>query len=247
MNLCIDIGNTRSKLAVFDEEGSLKKLIVREKFSQTKLEKVVGKYEIKHAILSSVRKKNGKLKRFLDTHIESFIDLTVDIELPVTNNYHSPETLGRDRIALVVGASALFPKSDILVIDAGTCITYDFIDAQANYHGGSISMGLDMRFKALNHFTAKLPLVQRRDLDSHIGYTTETSIQTGLQCGVVYEMQGFIAAYRAQYPDLRVLITGGDANFFESRFKNQIFAVPNLVLKGLNQILTHNVQQAKKS
>lgn len=247
MNLCIDIGNTRSKLAVFDEKGSLKKLIVREQFSQKKLEKVVKKYSIKYTILSSVRRKNGKIKRFLDARTELFINLTPEIELPITNKYHSPETLGRDRIALVVGAAALFPKSDILVIDAGTCITYDFINAEAEYLGGSISMGVEMRFRALNQFTAKLPLVQPEDLDSHIGDTTETSIQTGLQCGVVYEMQGFIAAYRAQYPDLRVLITGGDANFFESRFKNQIFAVPNLVLKGLNQILTHNVQQAKKS
>ncbi len=245
MNLCIDIGNTRSKLAVFDSEGSLQKLIVRQTFSQKKLEKVLNKYDVQYAILSSVRRKNGKIKRLLEQRTEQYITLDPSVEVPIQNKYHSPETLGRDRLALVVGAVALFPNSDILVIDAGTCITYDFINANKEYLGGSISLGIEMRFRALHQLTAKLPLVEPQDLDSHIGDTTDSSIQTGVQCGVVYEMQGFIAAYQAQYPDLRILITGGNASFFESRFKNQIFAVPNLVLKGLNQILTHNVQQTK--
>lgn len=245
MNLCIDIGNTRAKMAVFNAEGSLVKLLVREDFSISKLDKVLQKYQVKHAVLSSTRKKNNKLKRLLESKVDTFIDLSPETAIPISNLYLTPETLGKDRLAGVVGAAALFPESDILVIDAGTCITYDIIDAQAQYHGGSILPGIAMRFKALHHFTERLPLVPRDLPESHIGDSTITSIQTGVLLGVVYEMQGFIAKYREQYPDLRVLVTGGDASYFESQLENQIFAVPNLVLTGLNQILTYNVQLPK--
>jgi type III pantothenate kinase len=246
MNLCIDVGNTRTKIAVFDNEGSLLKQLIREQVTSGKLEKILKKYQIKHAIVSSVRKKQGKYKRFLSNKILTFIELSAETPIPITNLYHTPETLGRDRIAAVVGASAIFPGSDILVVDAGTCITYDFIDAEARYYGGSILPGIDMRFKALNSFTDRLPLVQRDTLDSHIGDSTLTSIQTGVQFGVVYELKGFISKYRESHPDLRVLVTGGDAVFFESQMENQIFAVPDLVLMGLNQILNYNVHQVDK-
>jgi type III pantothenate kinase len=245
MNLCIDIGNTRAKMAVFNAEGSLVKLIVRDDVSTTKLDKVLQKYQIKHAILSSTRKKNSKLKRLLESKAELFIDLSPKTAIPITNLYQSPETLGNDRLAGIIGAAAIFPESNILIADAGTCITYDFIDATGQYFGGSILAGIDMRFKALNHFTERLPIAPFDLPESYIGDTTISSIQTGVLLGVVYEMQGFISKYRALHPDLRVLITGGDASYFESQLENQIFAVPNLVLTGLNQILTYNVQQQK--
>lgn len=245
MNLCIDIGNTRAKMAVFNAEGSLVKLIVREEVSSTKLDKVLQKYQIKHAILSSTRKKNSKLKRLLESKVELFLDLSPKTAIPISNLYQSPETLGKDRLAAAIGAAAIFPESNILIADAGTCITYDFINASGQYIGGSILPGIDMRFKALNHFTERLPIAPRDLPESYIGDTTISSIQTGVLLGVVYEMQGFINKYRELHPDLRVLITGGDASYFESQLENQIFAVPNLVLTGLNQILTYNVQQQK--
>jgi len=246
MNLCIDIGNTRTKLAIFSNEGSLKKLLIREKFRLNKLEKILAKYTITHAIISSVRNKNGKLIRLLENKVQFVLVFSPNTPVPITNLYRTPETLGQDRLAVVTAAATLFPKSDILVIDAGTCITYDFIDAEKQYHGGSILPGVDMRFQALEHFTDRLPLVERTNLDSYIGNTTFSSIQTGVQVGLVYEVQGFIAKYRETYPDLRTLVTGGDATYFETQFKNQIFAVPNLVLMGLNQILNYNVQLANK-
>jgi type III pantothenate kinase len=241
MNLCIDIGNTRTKVAVFDTDGSLIKLIIREDYTSGKLDKVLKKYEIENVIVSSVRKKQGKYKRMLGNKIKNFFELSHETPIPVNNLYHTPETLGKDRLAGIVGAYYLFPGSDVLVVDAGTCITYDIIDSTGNYLGGSILPGIEMRFKALNAFTARLPLVHRDLLESHIGDTTLTSIQTGIQFGVVYEMKGFISKYREIYPDIRVLVTGGDATFFESQMENQIFAVPDLVLMGLNQILNYNV------
>jgi type III pantothenate kinase len=241
MNLCIDIGNTRTKVAVFDTDGSLIKLIIREDYTSGKLDKVLKKYAIENVIVSSVRKKQGKYKRMLGNKIKNFFELSHETPIPVNNLYHTPETLGKDRLAGIVGAYYLFPGSDVLVVDAGTCITYDIIDSTGNYLGGSILPGIEMRFKALNAFTARLPLVHRDLLESHIGDTTLTSIQTGIQFGVVYEMKGFISKYREIYPDIRVLVTGGDATFFESQMENQIFAVPDLVLMGLNQILNYNV------
>lgn len=243
MNLCIDIGNSRSKLAVFSEEGELLQLVTRERFSQKKLDKVLKKYPIRQAILSSVRRRNSRIERQLSGQLQHFVRLNWELALPIENSYATPETLGNDRIAAVVAAHSLFPDSNVLVIDAGTCITYDFITEGGNYLGGSILAGIEMRFSALAHFTAKLPLVQRIDLDQEIGNTTLSSIQTGVQSGVVYEMQGFIAQYQKEYPELRVLITGGDADFFEKRLSSQLFKVPNLVLMGLNQILNYHVQQ----
>ncbi len=245
MNLCIDIGNTRTKVAVFDAEGSLIKLIIRNDYTSGKLDKVLKKYEIEHVIVSSVKKKQGKYKRLVGNKVKTFVELSHETPIPVTNLYHTPETLGKDRLAGVVGANFLFPGNDVLVVDAGTCITYDIIDSEGNYYGGSILPGIEMRFKALSTFTARLPHVHRDLLESHIGDTTLTSIQTGIQFGVVYEMKGFISKYRENYPDIRVLVTGGDASFFESQMENQIFAVPELVLMGLNQILNYNVNISK--
>jgi type III pantothenate kinase len=247
MNLCIDIGNTRTKLAVFDQDGSLIKLIIRDQFTSGKLDKVLKKYEIQHAIVSSVKKKQGKYKRMMGNKVKTFIELSHETPIPIHNMYQTPETLGNDRLAGVVGAAAIFPGNDILVVDAGTCIKYDFIDAEGRYYGGSILPGIEMRFKALHTFTDRLPLVHRDNLETHIGDTTLTSIQTGIQFGVVYELKGFIAKYREIHPDLRVLATGGDATFFETQMENQIFAVPDLVLMGLNQILNYNVIQTEEA
>jgi len=241
MNLCIDIGNSRTKLAVYDTDNSLIKLIIREEITVAKLDKVLKKYQIQHVIVSSVKKKQGKYKRILSSKVKFYMELDATSSVPVSNLYESPETLGRDRLAAVVGASTNFPNSDILVIDAGTCVTYDLIDQHKNYFGGNILPGLEMRFKALAHYTDKLPLVTKEIPDELIGKNTVGSIQTGVVFGMLFEMKGMIAAYRDKFPDLRVIITGGDAIFFESLMENQIFAIPELVLSGLNQILNYNV------
>lgn len=163
------------------------------------------------------------------------------LPLPIINHYATPSSLGVDRLAAVCGAKSLFPKENCLVIDAGTCITYDFIDMNANYLGGGISPGMAMRFQAMNTFTAKLPLVQPVSRPKLIGTTTESCMQSGVVNGVLGEMNEIIGQYQHEFGDLRVILCGGDAAFFENQMKRVIFAVPELVLNGLNSILIYNV------
>ncbi len=148
-----------------------------------------------------------------------------------------------DRLAGVCGAIELFKETDTLVIDAGTCITYDFVDKQKNYFGGSISPGLKMRFKAVHTFTAKLPLVDSANAVGLIGDSTESSIQSGVINGMIAEIEGIIMRYQDKYPGLRVILCGGDTAFFENKLKASIFAAPDLVLIGLNSILIYNVNR----
>ncbi|MDA9313033.1 type III pantothenate kinase, partial [Vicingaceae bacterium] len=154
----------------------------------------------------------------------------------------SPDTLGKDRIAAVAGAQGQFPNQNTLVIDAGTCVTYDFLTAEGDYLGGAISPGVQLRLQAMNDYTSKLPLLKWEGADNpqSIGDTTITSMLSGAVNGLISEMRGFIESYEKQYKSLKIVITGGDSNFFVKELKNGIFADPNLVLKGLNDILIYN-------
>ena len=150
------------------------------------------------------------------------------------------ETLGVDRIAAVCGAFALFPEKNCLVIDAGSCITYDVLDQKGNYCGGSISPGLEMRLKAMHTFTARLPLVKVNQQVNLIGNSTESCLQSGALYGVLAEIEGIVEKYNQNYAELRVIMCGGDASLFENQLKPTIFVAPDLVLKGLNRILLQN-------
>ena len=161
-------------------------------------------------------------------------------EIPGVNLYETPETLGYDRMAAVVGANEQFPHRDILVIDAGTCITYEFIDSKGQYHGGNISPGMQMRFKALHQFTGRLPLVDTNGRKLPMGRDTETAIRAGVMKGMEYEISGYIESMKHKYPELLVFLTGGDDFSFDSSVKSIIFADRFLVLKGLNRILNYN-------
>lgn len=240
MNLCIDVGNTRVKLAVFDANGYLVDCQVVPDLTIKVLSELLPKYSFKQAILSSVRSDHQTARTWLLEHLEQLIWLDQALPLPVQNDYKTPQTLGKDRIAAVVGATVLFPQENVLVVDAGTCITYDFITKNAVYKGGSILPGIDMRFQGMAHFTAKLPLVSSTELDSFIGNTTETAMQTGVLFGVLHELRGFRNLYCQEFGDIKVIVTGGNASYFESQLKNEIFAHPNLVLIGLNKILDYN-------
>ena len=167
--------------------------------------------------------------------------------LPINNLYKTPKTLGADRLGNLVGAHSLFQKENVLVISAGTCITYDVINSERNYYGGNITPGIDMRLKAMNTFTARLPLVKKEMTRELIGTTTKASMLTGAIKGASLEMQGFISEYKKKYPELMVILTGGDAPYFESAIsvgiadrKSKTFAVPHLLLHGLNEILLMN-------
>lgn len=243
--LCLDLGNTRIKAAVF-EGNELVFLQTYNKLSSEQLINLVSQQHITHSIISSVRNHPSYFNEVLQKESKTFIELSHLTPIPIQNNYATPHTLGKDRLAAVVGAITLHPHNPVLVIDAGTCITFDFIDAQHTYQGGSISMGIEMRFRALNTFTDQLPLIERQPIGNLIGNDTRQSILNGVIGGTIAELDGFIGHYCSQYPALIVLITGGDARFFESKLKSKIFARPNLVLLGLNKILDYNVAEDSK-
>jgi type III pantothenate kinase len=174
------------------------------------------------------------------TKAGKFILLTELTPLPVKNHYQTPKSLGKDRIAAVTGAWSMFPGRNILVIDAGTCITYDFINQQGEYPGGGISPGIRMRFKAMHTFTGKLPLIEPEDFDDLIGKSTTESLLSGVYNGVTGEIREIVRLYREKYGDVMVLITGGDHELLNNKLKISIFAVPDLVLLGLNEIFDYN-------
>ena len=168
------------------------------------------------------------------------IRLTHETPVPIKNLYKTPETLGADRLAAVIGANAIRPNRDLLIIDAGTCITFDFIDKHGQYHGGNISPGMEMRLKALHAFTAKLPEVTADGETPTYGDSTETAIRAGVYHGIAFEIEGYIRQLQKNYPQLLVFLTGGDRFSFDTNLKSSIFADSFLVLKGLNRILAYN-------
>ncbi len=247
MKLAIDVGNTLTKVALF-QDSNLIELNTFKEFTLEELKHFLSKPERKgnkvhYSIVSSVKEYDREIKEFLGNNYH-FIELSSKTDLPVSIKYKTPETLGHDRVAGVCGASALFGGENILIIDAGTCVTYDFIDKEKNYFGGGISPGIDIRFKALNTFTGNLPLVNRTDDFNLIGNSTEGSIRSGVLNGIVAEIEGVIKRYEDRFGQLKIIFTGGDTIFFDKQLKNDIFAVPNLVLNGLNEILDFNINRS---
>ncbi len=239
MNLIIDIGNTTAKLAVFDKD-ELIEVFRSPNDSLDCLPMLCTRYPLERGIASAVIPLSEAIRQQLRALPFHVVKLDYRTPVPVTNLYKSPQTLGMDRLAAVIGAHALKPGHDALVIDAGTCITYDFIDAAGRYHGGNISPGLQMRFKALHTFTGKLPQVEAEGELPLYGQTTETAIRAGVIRGMEYEIDGYITRLRKNYPSLLVFLTGGDEISFDSKLKSGIFADRFLVLKGLNRILSYN-------
>ena len=241
-NLVIDIGNTNSKLAVFKNRELVHYQRLKE-LDNKKLTEIIGTYQIKSATVSSVNEDSKALGFFLASKVR-YIPFTTEIKAGIRNSYQSLNTLGLDRWAKVIAANCLYPNHNCLMIDAGTCITYDVLTADAAYFGGSISLGINMRFNALNHFTGRLPLVKWGIADDiPAGTNTENAIKSGVLQGVVNEVEGFIAAENKKNEQLKIIITGGDADFLNKQLKNSIFATqiihePYLVLKGLNEVIT---------
>lgn len=240
MNLVIDAGNSLIKISVFRENIEL----FHEQFE---ISQFVGRIKsifkqfsnINNAIVSSVGSLSEKdiavISLFCKVH-----HLSNKSKTPFKNSYATPETLGVDRIALATAAFYHNPKGNTLVIDAGTCITYDMINDYGEYLGGAISPGLNMRFKALHQQTSKLPLLRAEDILDIIGNSTQTSIQSGVVNGISVEINGVIDQYNRRFKDLTVILTGGDALFLSKRTKNTIFANPKFLLEGLNYLLEYN-------
>ncbi|EAP87934.1 type III pantothenate kinase [Croceibacter atlanticus] len=240
MNLIIDIGNSRTKLAVFEDVTLKERTICSSNEIEKKIKEILENWSnITHSIISNTSTYPTEHLNFLEKYT-IVLQLNQFTSVPYTNNYNTPETLGLDRIGLVAGSAKAYSNENVLIIDAGTCITYDFIDSTNKYHGGSISPGLQMRFKAMHEFTAKLPLLKATDNVNLIGKSTSESMQSGAILGTCNEIDGFINRYKEKYPDLTVIFTGGDADFLSKRIKNSIFANSNFLLEGLNHILEFN-------
>ncbi len=236
MNIVVDYGNSSAKVGIFDQHG------LEKQYSFSTAEELKGflqNYSAERIIISTVAKDAHEVVTWA-THVSRKFILNSELPLPIRIKYATPESLGVDRIAGVCGARQKFPAEPCLVIDAGTCITYDFINRHGEFLGGAISPGMMMRFQAVHTFTSKLPLVSPPENLMLIGDSTETCIQSGVIYGVVEEMNGTIRRYREEFEGLRVILCGGDARFFENKLKGPIFAVPELVLSGLNSILNYN-------
>ena len=239
MKLIIDLGNTLKKFAFFQKD-EMKDYYSREDFGLDELERMLDEVPVKASILSSVINYPERLTDILAAR-STFIKLSNNTPLPIRLDYDTPETLGKDRIAAATGGSHLYPMRNVLIITAGTCITYDVVSPEKIYLGGAIAPGIDMRFRALNTFTDHLPLIEKSGENTLTGRSTAGSIISGVQQGVLAEMDGLIDRYRKEYEDLAVILSGGDAKYFDKKLKNNIFAVPNIVLVGLNIILDFNV------
>jgi type III pantothenate kinase len=240
MNLIVDIGNTSTKLAVFDGKTKLSQSRVDE-LSCEEFEKKLTGYKIQKAIVSSVKKLPPYISDLFFSHIPFVHVLSHRSNLPYKIEYHTPETLGSDRIAAVAGAFSLFPGTEVLIIDAGTALTFDFLSDNI-YKGGNISPGMTMRFKALNKFTARLPLVSPADSYSFPGQNTTDAIMAGVITGVVYEINEYIRTFENRHTDFNIILTGGDSEFLKDKINYHITYMPDIVIDGLNYILEYNAK-----
>ncbi|WP_264520452.1 type III pantothenate kinase [Flavobacterium sp. N1994] len=240
MLLTIDVGNTRIKAAVFEQNTLIELFIFEQEALLNKIHFLMHQYpKIVNLVVASV----GNVEKDLFLSIEDRVTIhfiTHESKFPFTNLYSTPTTLGIDRMVLASGAVLQFPNQNRLVIDAGTCITYDFIDTNDQYLGGAIAPGIRLRYESLHHQTAKLPLLQKKHPEDYIGNSTQESIHSGVINGVAFEIDGFIEQYKTQYAKFIIILTGGDAEFLAMRLKNTIFANSNFLLESLNQTFQYN-------
>ena len=243
MILAIDVGNSRIKAAVFENSKLVEHFVFVKDNLENSLSIIIEKFSsITDLVLSSVGNVEIdsflKYQNFLKVHF-----INHQTAFPFNNLYQTPLTLGMDRMVLSAGAVIQFPKKNRLVIDAGTCVTYDFIDEFDNYHGGAISPGLQLRYKALNDYTARLPLLALDNPENFIGNSTNAAIHSGVVNGLVCEIDGFIEDFKKKHSNFIIILTGGDTDFLAKRLKNTIFANPNFLLESLNNIFQYKIQK----
>ena len=240
MNLIIDIGNTSTKLAVFQRDKVLKTKTIARNNLVLEVENLVKKFsEIKQGFISCVGFLPSKELKILEKSL-SINFLNSASKLPFKNHYKTPNSQGADRLALMAAAVSQYSKKNVLVIDAGSCITYDFIDSENNYLGGAIAPGIQMRYKSMADNTTSLPVLQKQVPKHSIGNSTNASIHSGVIHGVLYEIEGVVNEYQNKYSDLTIILTGGDADFLCKQLKISIFANPYFLLEGLNFLLEFN-------
>lgn len=244
MNLVLDIGNTRVKAAVFKEDTIVDHWVWERSAALKNTKSLIDRLSITHAMVASVGGEFKELISFLEVSVPHFFVLTTQSKLPFKNAYKSPLTLGVDRLAVVVAAHFLYPNKNCLIIDAGSCITYELLTNSGVYLGGGIAPGVQMRYNSMNTQTAALPLLSRPDEINSYGSSTESCMHSGVVLGVCYEIEGWIGSVEAELQNLTVILTGGDAKYLSKQLKNTIFAQPNLALIGINQLLQYQISHA---
>ncbi|MEG1555877.1 MAG: type III pantothenate kinase [Bacteroidales bacterium] len=240
MYLIIDIGNSFHKAAVFSEIGEMVYLVREPILTKSHFVFLFEQFDISNAILATVGVPLTDILGYMPQRCKSLL-LTAETKIPIQLNYNTINTLGVDRIANAVAVNSMYRDQNVLSVQVGSCIVFDFINSYNEYLGGSISPGIEMRFKALHHFTQKLPLIEKAEIDFLVGTTTQDSILSGVMNGVQYEIEGMIAQYEKLYHPIKLIITGGNDHYLQKSIKNAIFAGSNLVLIGLYKILKLNV------
>ncbi|MCB0700470.1 MAG: type III pantothenate kinase [Chitinophagales bacterium] len=243
INICIDWGNTLVKAGFF-ENGTLSEAVsypVDDAFSG--LEQAINKHKPQYAIISSVSSRSLDFEDYLATTVQRVVKMDDRTPTPIMNAYSS-DSVGADRLAMAVGANAHYPDKNNLVVCLGTCITYNFVQSTRTFRGGAISPGVHMRLRSMHEFTDKLPSVGLQGETLLLGYDTDTCMRSGAVFGIVSEIDGMVEAFKVQYPHFNAILTGGDTAYFAGKLKSEIFADPDIILKGLNIILKHNVPQA---
>ena len=238
MNLAIDIGNTRTKLGIFNQQN-LSTVMTFENSKEINFAEIISNFDIQNAIISSTIEIPEYILNALK-ELPQHLILDANTKLPFQNNYSSKDTLGKDRLALIAAAQANYPNKNNLVIGCGTCITLNFINQKNEFLGGSIHPGLKMRLQAMHSFTGKLPLVELENRADLIANDTKSNMLSGVLLAASKEIDGMIDEYLVKFPEMNIIITGGDADLLVYRLKNEIFAVPNFTLIGLNHILEYN-------
>ena len=246
MNLCIDQGNSRTKIALFKKDGRIVKNLLYKSFTSADVERLFSLYPIKNSIVSTVANIDAAVVNALNRLSQHFILFDYLTPLPITNCYETSETLGQDRIASAVGAATLCPGKNFLIVDAGSAITYDFVSAEQGYLGGNIAPGIKMRLTVLHQMTKKLPQVEveQNALTPLFGKNTKEAIAAGVVRGVVFEVKGYMRALSEQGIDFVAFATGGHAPYILNGVKDGMRHEPNLVLIGLNKILEYNMHGA---
>lgn len=238
MNLILDVGNSLLKIALFKKSQLIQKFKFTENYKRN-IEDIISENNVTHSIISNVGRIDDSIINILKESTNLLL-VSNQLKFPFKNLYKSKNTLGQDRLALVSAAAIKFPKENVLIVDAGSCITYDFKNNNNEYLGGGISPGILMRFKSLNTFTSNLPLIDFDSIHQLIGNNTKNSINSGVINGTISEINGIIQQYCEEFKNIRIILTGGDSNFLLKRIKNSIFADQNFLLVGLNKLLEDN-------
>lgn len=253
MNLCIDQGNSRTKVALMTDDGKMMNHFIYKQFSSADVERLFDLYDISDSIISSVVNIEAAVVNTLHRRSQHFVLFDHNTPVPIVNRYDTPQTLGQDRLAAAVGAKSLCPDENLLIIDAGSAITYDFVSDKGEYMGGNIAPGLKMRFTMLQRMTKKLPLVEveENELIPLFGKNTRDAIAAGVIRGIAYEVKGYMRTLSEKVPHFQTFLTGGNAPYILNNVrtsrteKRDIRVEKNLVLIGLNTILIFNKSAAK--